>query len=245
MERYLNEEQIGELRNRGLSDREIKKLKETLKWYYKKHNKIKVEINGDNILKLDNLTELMEERAAYGIEGAGVLRKLILKEIDKKNSEYLYKDLFAATIWNSAPNYEEMGGTQYYRVYLKVDTLKLYCLDNFFRLVEIKEYPIEEIKGCWLRDSLSFEKQNLKIYHMLIKVSDDITDGRLFMYSTKKINESKMPELYKLLKEKNVPELQEKKAQIRTTVSIGGWLAIAAIVIIVGSVMINTLGGVK
>lgn len=233
MEGYLTKDNIKALENKGIVDKDIKEVEETLKWYYKKYNGIKVDVSGDSILKLDNLCDILSEKAAYGIKDIGVIRELVLKELDKKNPEYLYKDLCTSTIRNAAPDYMDMGGTQYYRIYLKESVLKLYKLDNFFRLVEVKEYSIKDIKSCYLRDSLKFEGETLRIYYMLINVVDEITNGRIFIYSTKKINESRLPELYKLLREKGIKEEKIERKQKRVIVQFAKWMYYGFIIIFI------------
>ncbi|WP_297635254.1 hypothetical protein [uncultured Clostridium sp.] len=233
MKAYLTDDNIKDLKNKGVLDKEIEQLKETLKWYYKKYNGIKVDISGDAILKLNNISDLLRGKAVYGIKDVGVIRELVLKELDKENPEYLYKDLCTATIRNAAPDYMDMGGTQYYRIYLKESGLKLYKLDNFFRLVEVKEYSIEDIKSCYLKDSLKFEGETLKIYYMLINVVDEITNGRIFIYSTKKINESRLPELYKLLREKGVKEEKIERKQKRVITQFAKWMYYGLIIIFI------------
>lgn len=80
--------------------------------------------------------ELIDSSIAYGARQHKILRKVVTDYIDNNfSSKFFYKGLFYRTIRSAAPDYWDMGGTSYYRVFLTESKLKLYCLDNFFRLV--------------------------------------------------------------------------------------------------------------
>ncbi|MGL5648345.1 MAG: hypothetical protein ACRDDY_10870 [Clostridium sp.] len=98
MSRYLTEEEVNNLEKMGLSENEIKKIKEILKWYHKKGSNLDVEINGEAILKLSNLKDLLKEPEVYGVSGSGSLRELVLRKLDSENRYLLYGIIIIAVL---------------------------------------------------------------------------------------------------------------------------------------------------
>lgn len=106
-----------------------------------------------------------------------------------------------------------MGGTSYYRTFLTESKLKLYCLDNFFRLVEIKNIDLKNIEGASMFDHIKIEGKIINIYYQILRIKENNISNDYYMYSTEKMENSDLPEFNKLLINNGIPKLKIKNVE--------------------------------
>lgn len=214
MKKYFTDFQKAELIKKGMSPKQIRDLNESIHLYYKKYTKLDIGCIEEKILELDNLGELIDSSIAYGVRQHKILRKVVTDYIDNNfSSKFFYKGLFYRTIRSAAPDYWDMGGTSYYRAFLTESKLKLYCLDNFFRLVEIKNIDLKNIEGVSMFDHIKIEGKIINIYYQILRIKENNISNDYYMYSTEKMENSDLPEFNKLLINNGIPELKRKNVE--------------------------------
>lgn len=234
MKEYFSDSQKAELIKKGMSDKQIIDLDESIHLYYKKYTKLDIGSIEEKILELNSLEGLIDSTVSYGVRQHKILRKVVIDYIDKNfTSKIIYKGLFYRTIRSAAPDYWDMGGTSYYRAFLTEEKLKLYCLDNFFRLVEVKNINLKNIEGVTMFDHIKIEGEIVNIYYQILRIKEDKFSNDYYMYSTEKMEKSDLPEFNKLLTDKGIPKLEMKNGESQKTST-----RIAAICIIIFFIVI-------
>ena len=87
----------------------------------------------------------------YGIKDSKILTSATTHRLNSycpiTKEQIIYENLFLAHLDNTPPNALTMGGAFYFQTYLSKDTLYIYELDNFARVINSHVIPLNNISS--------------------------------------------------------------------------------------------------
>ena len=93
----------------------------------------------------------VNKHAIYGVKDSKILTSATTHRLNSycpaTEENVIYQNLFLAHLDNTPPNALTMGGAFYFQTYLSKDTLYIYELDNFARVINSHVIPLNNISS--------------------------------------------------------------------------------------------------
>lgn len=178
--KFFTKKEVDLLISKDINLESIKKLDNTLLWYKKKVSCIDITITSQDILKLQNLSILVEENfSMFGVPYSKILREIIInKLISQSNSSLVIQKIFSYRTVSQMPSKNFYSGTMYHYVILYKDSIKIYNLDNYYRILEILNIPFKNIISFTKSD---FKYNDVTFFYEIIKYTDGLKDSLIYL----------------------------------------------------------------
>lgn len=225
----FTEIEISQLQTKGIELESIKKLENTLKWYDKIIPELHIPIQFNDILQINNLKELINENdIIFGVHFSKLLRAIIINKIKEiESNQKLLFDLFCySTLINVPHKYN--GCTFYYYTFIHYDYMKVYSLDNFYRVIKISNIPINSICEASKQTIVEDDKE---IHYEIVKYEKDNIKTNLYMYGIE--NEADIQKLDYVLKKFEINQIKNSKELVQGHALKKWYFALGIIVIII------------
>lgn len=178
--KFFTKEETDSLISRNIDLNSIKKLDNTLIWYKKKVSCIDITITAKDIFNLSNLNDLIiEDFSIFGVPYTKILREITIAKLNSlmSRSNITYK-FFAYRTLSQTPSKNLYSGTMYHYIFINKNSLKVYNLDNYYRILEVLTIPFENILS-FVKDT--FKYNNTTFFYEIIKYTDDIKETLIYL----------------------------------------------------------------
>lgn len=178
--KFFTKEDVDFLVSQNINLDSIKKLDNTLIWYRKKVSCIDITINSTDILNLSNLNTLItEDFSIFGVPYTKILREVIINKLNllTSSSNPTYK-FFTYRTLSQTPNKNLYSGTMYHYVFICKSCIKIYNLDNYYRILEVLDIPFKNILS-FVKDT--FQYNNNTFFYEIIKYTNGLNETLIYL----------------------------------------------------------------